>query len=237
MLWINHAALPTQELFDYLPKFLIVQMVAILCGFIIGYERESKGKPAGIRTIILICMGSALFVQMSILLTEFAGDPSRVAAQIVTGVGFLGAGAILQRSERGYVEGMTTAASIWVTAAIGMLVGAHKFILALTSSFLVLGALILLRQIERRFFHDRRTEKRLVLFRAKKGKTEWRLRERLEVHLFHPNEYSFKGEAEDEQKSEILELKFDSQNRNHRMFLADISAWEEVQGIEKADAA
>lgn len=100
---------------------------AILCGGVIGLERELKNKPAGIKTNMLICLGAALYTSVSVLLatsiseTGHYGDPSRVAAQIVSGIGFLGGGSIIQA--RGTIQGLTTAATIWVVAAIGVCIG------------------------------------------------------------------------------------------------------------------
>src|SRR3954470_8470832 len=100
---------------------------AILCGGLIGLERELKNKPAGIKTNILICLGSALYTSVSVLISaSFAkeghfGDPARIAAQIVSGIGFLGGGTIIQ--SRGTILGLTTAATIWVVAAIGVCIG------------------------------------------------------------------------------------------------------------------
>ncbi len=95
---------------------------SVLCGSMIGTERERKLKPAGLRTMILICLGSTVFTLISPVLETSSGESGRVAAQIVTGIGFLGAGAILQGS--GSVRGLTSAALIWTTAAIGMVIGA-----------------------------------------------------------------------------------------------------------------
>jgi putative Mg2+ transporter-C (MgtC) family protein len=95
---------------------------AIVAGGIIGTERQRHDKPAGLRTLILVCLGSAVFTVVSFAFTTTTGDSGRVAAQIVTGIGFLGAGAILH--SRSSVSGMTTAATIWITAAIGITVGA-----------------------------------------------------------------------------------------------------------------
>ncbi len=96
-------------------------MIAILCGIIVGVEREKKEKAAGLRTLTLVTVGAAVFTMISLSVGESQGDPGRIAAQVVSGVGFLGAGAIL-RGERG-VQGLTTAATIWAMAAIGMTVG------------------------------------------------------------------------------------------------------------------
>ena len=97
-------------------------LVALFCGAIIGLEREKLEKPAGLRTLILVCLGSAGFTMAGFAFTSSTGDSGRVAAQIVTGIGFLGAGVILH--PRGTISGATTAASIWVTASVGMIAGA-----------------------------------------------------------------------------------------------------------------
>ena len=97
---------------------IVIAVTAALCGWIIGAEREKHEKPAGLRTLVLVCLGSASFTMASYAFTD-RGDASRVAAQIVSGIGFLGAGAILHGS--GFISGMTTAATIWVTAAVGMI--------------------------------------------------------------------------------------------------------------------
>jgi putative Mg2+ transporter-C (MgtC) family protein len=97
-------------------------LVALFCGAVIGLERQRHEKPAGLRTLILVCLGSAAFTMAGFAFTSKTGDSGRVAAQIVTGIGFLGAGVILH--PRGTISGATTAATIWVTAAIGMLAGA-----------------------------------------------------------------------------------------------------------------
>ncbi len=122
-------------------------LLAIVVGGAIGAERESRGKPAGFRTMTLICLGSALFTTFSATLTEDFGDPSRIAAQIVTGVGFLGAGAIMRDSTR--VSGLTTAATIWITAALGMGIGSGEWGIALTAAAFTVLVLILFPSIER----------------------------------------------------------------------------------------
>jgi len=101
---------------------VLIACTAALCGWIVGAERERREKPAGLRTLVLVCLGSASFTMVSFVFTPPSGDAGRVAAQIVTGIGFLGAGAILHGP--GFVSGLTTAAGIWVTAAIGMIAGA-----------------------------------------------------------------------------------------------------------------
>lgn len=96
-------------------------LMAVVLGGAIGLERELSGKAAGLRTNILICLGATLFTHLSIHIAGPAGDPGRIAAQVVTGIGFLGAGTILHG--RGSVTGLTTAATIWLVAAIGVAIG------------------------------------------------------------------------------------------------------------------
>lgn len=97
-------------------------LVAVLLGGAVGLERELRGKAAGLRTNILICLGATLFTHLSIHMAGPNGDPARIAAQIVTGIGFLGAGTILH--SRGAITGLTSAATIWLVAAIGVANGA-----------------------------------------------------------------------------------------------------------------
>jgi len=130
---------------------LINLLLAAVLGAAIGLEREVTGKAAGLRTHILICIGSTLFTEVSIAVAALGnggGDPARIAAQIVTGIGFLGAGAIL-RTE-GEIRGLTTAATIWVVAAIGIAIGAAQYVTAIGATALVLVTLWPLRWWERR---------------------------------------------------------------------------------------
>lgn len=123
---------------------------AVLIGGGIGLEREFKGKPAGLRTNILICVGSALLMDLSIgLSAKYGGDPGRIAAQVVTGIGFLGAGTILHT--RGMITGLTSAATIWVVAAIGLTIGAGLFVEALGATLAVMIVLVGLGWVERKF--------------------------------------------------------------------------------------
>ncbi len=122
-------------------------LLAAVLGGLIGLERELRHKSAGLRTNILISIGSALFTLMSIDLARMASaDPGRIAAQIVTGIGFLGAGAIM-RTDAG-VQGLTTAATIWVNAAIGVAVGGESYHLAGIATGVTLAVLLVLPPIE-----------------------------------------------------------------------------------------
>ena len=125
-------------------------LLAAGLGAAIGLERELRQKPAGLRTNILIAVGAALFTTLSIhALAGSQGSVDRIAAQIVTGVGFLGAGAIM-RSVRS-VHGMTTAATIWVNAGVGMAAGAGQYAMAAVATFLTLAVLAILGPIEAYF--------------------------------------------------------------------------------------
>jgi uncharacterized membrane protein YhiD involved in acid resistance len=130
---------------------LLLQLVlATFLGGAIGLERELSGKAAGLRTNILICVGATLFTHVSILMLALPGgglDASRIPAQIVSGVGFIGAGAILHA--RGSVTGLTSAATIWVVAAIGLSLGAHAYVEGVGTALLVLLVLQGLRSVER----------------------------------------------------------------------------------------
>jgi putative Mg2+ transporter-C (MgtC) family protein len=127
-------------------------LLAAGLGAAIGIERELRRKPAGLRTNILIAVGSALFTIVSIVLAASGGTPDRVAAQIVTGVGFLGAGAILHSGRS--VHGMTTAATIWVNAAVGMAAGTGAYAMASVATAITLVVLAVLAPFEARL--DRR---------------------------------------------------------------------------------
>jgi putative Mg2+ transporter-C (MgtC) family protein len=125
-------------------------LLAAVVGGVIGAERELRRKSAGFRTNILITMGSAVFTMMSIILPQaHGGDPARIASQIVTGIGFLGAGAILRT--RGGIHGMTTAATVWVNAALGVAAGAGEYHLAVIGGAITLAVLMVLEPVERAF--------------------------------------------------------------------------------------
>jgi putative Mg2+ transporter-C (MgtC) family protein len=124
-------------------------LLAAGLGAALGLEREYHQKPAGLRTNILIGVGSALFTILSLEMTRGVGDTSRVAGQIVTGVGFLGGGAILRHDDS--IQGMTTAATIWVNAAIGVAAGMGQFSIAAFAAALTLIVLAVLAPIETYF--------------------------------------------------------------------------------------
>jgi putative Mg2+ transporter-C (MgtC) family protein len=167
---------------ELLPRFLIEIVVAIICGGLIGLERGLRHKAAGLRDYILICLGAVLFMKISELVAlriglGQTGDPGRIAAQVVTGIGFIGAGAIIHRQND--VAGITTAASIWVVAAIGLTIGAGYPLLAMLVTGAVLLTLTLLSGVEK---HLKSTPRSLLLrITVREDTTE--LREKLKTVL------------------------------------------------------
>src|SRR3954465_3587813 len=139
--------------------FLVRCGIGAVCGAMIGLERELKQKPAGFRTNILICVGSAMYMAIGVLLIGPTGvtgvDPTRIAAQVVTGIGFLGAGCIIQQGAQ--VTGLTSAATIWVVASIGTVAGAGFPIPAFVATVMVVLTLVALRTVESRLISGLRS--------------------------------------------------------------------------------
>ena len=129
------------------PAIPIRLVLAAILGGLIGIEREIRDKPAGLRTNILICVGSTLFMSLSTQVAQLlGGDPTRIAAQIISGIGFLGAGAVLH--SHGFVLGLTTAATIWVVAGVGMALGSGMYLVAAFATAMSLVTLYFLSFIE-----------------------------------------------------------------------------------------
>ena len=135
---------------------LLSLVLAVILGAGIGLEREISGKVAGLRTNILICLGAAVFTILSKQMAGQIGSPTRIAAQIVTGVGFLGAGAIIR--DRGGVHGLTTAATIWLVASIGMACGAAHYSLAGITTALAIGVLFGIPHVSKSIREFRKTQ-------------------------------------------------------------------------------
>lgn len=128
-------------------------VLSLVLGAVIGIERRRKGQIAGLRTFALISMGATLAMLISIYIPQEYlglknGDPGRIAAQVVSGVGFLGAGAIIQM--KGAVRGLTTAAGIWMTACIGLAVGAGMYLISIIATLLIIFVLVNIERIEQR---------------------------------------------------------------------------------------
>ena len=128
-------------------------LISFLLGAVIGVERQLRRREAGLRTFALICVGSTLAMLLSIWIPQIYpdflnGDPGRIAAQVLTGIGFLGAGAIIQ--SHGSVHGLTTAACIWVVAVIGLAVGAGMYLPAVITTFITVSVLVSLEKLEKK---------------------------------------------------------------------------------------
>lgn len=142
----------------YFDATIIIKLVvSVILGATIGFERELRGSPAGLRTITLVCLGSTLFTLASLMFAGPTTDVSRIAAQIVVGIGFIGGGVIFQIKD--HVHGLTTAASLWVTAAIGIMIGVGEYAIAVLTTFLAILILwlgIIEKKIPRRPLYRKR---------------------------------------------------------------------------------
>ena len=153
--------------------YLEALIISLIGGFIIGAERELTNKSAGLRTHILVCMGACVFTLLSLygfpphanpVGGASVGDPARIAAQIVTGIGFIGGGTVLRQGLT--IQGLTTAATLWICAAIGMAAGCGKFSLSIATTIIAILALVLIRVVERRFIHTNNKNYKMVKITA-----------------------------------------------------------------------
>lgn len=200
---------------------------AMLCGALIGAEREKQVKPAGLRTMILICLGSAVFTMASLLLSEGILDKGRVAAQIVTGVGFLGAGSIIQAG--GAVRGMTTAATIWAVAAIGMVIGAGYGTAGVALTLTVLLVLIWVTIVEDRYLGPCLFRKVVLIYDNADGKAGIKIADVLDEYMIGPDA------RQDEQRDDgttQMTLTYCKAHKRHREFLVTFASWPEILSME-----
>ena len=141
---------PKMDVAAIVSQNIVRLILAGILGGIIGLEREIKHKPAGLRTNMFICFGSAMFTILSYeLASEYAGDHTRIAAQIIPGIGFIGAGSILH--SRGSVSGLTTAATLFVVASVGMAIGGGLYLTGVFATFVLLLALFILGRVEAKY--------------------------------------------------------------------------------------
>lgn len=147
--------------------------LSLVLGGIVGIERKRKGQMAGVRTFALICMGSTLAMIVSayipIIYNLKVGDPARVAAQVISGVGFLGAGAILQN--KGSIRGLTTAAGIWIVAALGLAIGVGLYWIAIITTAFILFTLIRLERYEHQVMAERSAKSIQIVVKSLKVNT------------------------------------------------------------------
>ena len=205
-------------------------VASVLCGSLIGTERERKLKPAGLRTMILICLGSTVFTLISPVLESSSGESGRVAAQIVTGVGFLGAGAILQGSSS--VRGLTSAALIWTTAAIGMVVGAGLGGAGLALSVLLLVIQTVVTRVENRYIGPCVHRQIIMIYDPRGGKTTVKIDHILDNYqLLHSM-----GQVEtSEEKKVSLTLSYCNAHKHHKGFMVRLAELPEVESIARID--
>lgn len=142
---------------SYPMEVLIKTVAAVVLGGIVGWQRETRDRPAGLRTHVLVCVGASVYTLASLGFPEARSDPARIAAQVATGMGFLGAGTIIRHGS--VVRGLTTAASLWAVAGIGICVGlgGRAFWAAGTATMAVMLTLTVLREVEQRLLPRSRT--------------------------------------------------------------------------------
>jgi putative Mg2+ transporter-C (MgtC) family protein len=202
-------------------------MMAFVCGAVVGFEREKGHKPAGLRTQILICVGSAIFTVVSMSPLLGGREPARIAAQIVTGVGFLGAGSILRDHKQ--ITGLTTAATIWTVSAIGIVVGAGYA----TAGFLLsLGVLFILgtfRQAEFLLGGRCTSIATVVVYRPEKGKTRALILGALDEAR---GNLRIGDEKERPDGCSEMRIQHCNHHRDHRAFLAVLAGMPGVEALE-----
>jgi putative Mg2+ transporter-C (MgtC) family protein len=222
------AAVPSLSWGEVLARLAL----AAVLGAAIGFERELREREAGLRTHLLVCLGAALFTIVSAygfheFLTSGGAvvrtDPTRIAAQIVTGIGFLGAGAIIRQGIS--VRGLTTAATLWVAAAIGMAAGAGYYSGAVLGTVLTLVALGPLRLLAYPVFERMRPEERSVVVQLRQGTRAAQLLDVLEEK--HARVEHF--QLEDEHDRRVVTLTLDTPSEQVLRDLADLDF---VQGVE-----
>jgi putative Mg2+ transporter-C (MgtC) family protein len=207
---------------------VICIVMAFVCGAIVGFEREKGHKPAGLRTQILICVGSAIFTVISMSPALGGHEPARIAAQIVTGVGFLGAGSILR--DRHQITGLTTAATIWTVSALGIAAGAGYVTAAVLLSLGVLLVLGSFRKVEFLLGGRCTSASVAVVYRPDRGKTRALIQDVLDeahgpVHVA--------AEKDRPDGTSELSMRFCDKHRDHRAFLAALAAMPSIEALEK----
>ena len=211
---------------------IIAVLAAFVCGAVVGFERERGHKPAGLRTQILICVGSAIFTLASASASLAGNDPGRIAAQIVTGVGFLGAGSILR--DRYQITGLTTAASIWTVSAIGIVCGAGYVVAGLALAIGVLMVLASFRWAELLLAAPCVPAGVVVVYRPDKGKTRPLILQALDEghgHIAVVEEKTRPGGLAE------LEVSYCERHHDHRGFLATLASMEAIEALETVPLA
>jgi putative Mg2+ transporter-C (MgtC) family protein len=210
---------------------IILALTSVICGAVVGMERERREKPAGLRTLMLVCLGSTIFTMASFIFTSTTGDSGRVAAQIVTGIGFLGAGAILHGT--GVIRGMTTAAIIWAIAATGMIVGIGYAGAGLGLSVLVRLVLSVALALEIRALGNVLEFRIELVFDPNGGKARARIEKIMED--YHLGDPLAAGEVAPDGTVRVS-LKCRLPRQHHREFMNDLANLPEVKVLKELAA-
>jgi len=203
-------------------------LAAIVCGGLIGLERELKNKSAGLKTNILICLGSTLYTIISMLISQVftdsgqIGDPARIAAQIVPGIGFIGAGAIMQSR-------LTTAATIWVVAAIGICIGAGYPLVAFVFTVTVLFTLLGIDRFEKKFIGHTGNHALEIVFSDDEGKT------RAAINQIMSNCEILLDDFDIMQQDgrHVLRIQYTNSNASHRRLIMDLWGIKGIQEVRQ----
>jgi len=214
---------------DFIGPLSVMLLSSLVCGGILGIEREMRHKTAGLKTVVLICVGSALYAGLARLMIADAGgqgDSTRVAGQVITGIGFIGGGTILHAE--GMVVGLTSAAVIWVVAGIGLFIGAGYPTLGFAATICVLGMLLLLAAVETHLLHHCEKSMVTIRFADDGGTTRAALTTLLGAHHVDLDSYAF--DTHDGEST--LRVGVCREHPQHRAFVPELWKLPGVRGVQ-----
>jgi putative Mg2+ transporter-C (MgtC) family protein len=207
---------------------LICMVASVICGAFIGIERARRDKPAGLRTVILICVGSTIFTMVSLFVGEKAGsDPARIAAQVAPGIGFLGAGAIIHA--RGMVRGLTTGATIWAVAAVGITIGSGYVAAGIVFTMVIFLTLTVLQNLEWVVTGRCRMRAVTLYYHPEGGKTRIRIQGVLDRYAL-PDHDVLEEVQKNGQRS--ITLSACTAHRDHRAVIRELA---DIHGVERVE--
>jgi putative Mg2+ transporter-C (MgtC) family protein len=210
-----------------LNEILLRLFISVVLGGLIGLERRYHDKPAGFMTNTLICVGSTVFALCSMYSASVSGgDPARIAAQVVAGVGFLGAGSILRDGNK--ISGLTTAASIWVVAAVGVAVGLGNFVLAASAALAVLMLQFIVRELMNAFDHVRLFESITI-----KCEPDWSVVEKINSTITRHKAEIVKEEVFKDEGLFIVKLIVNMSSRTFSSTFRELLALKEIKFLDK----
>ncbi|MBQ4494020.1 MAG: MgtC/SapB family protein [Elusimicrobiaceae bacterium] len=202
-------------------------LIALLFGGVIGLERQYHDKPAGFATNTLICVGSAVFALLSVLSAYYlGGDPARIAAQIVAGVGFLGAGSILRDGNK--ISGLTTAAGIWLVAAVGMAVGYGQYFIGAVATASVLILQIFIRKLMTTFDYMQLYDSLTI-----KCSPKWQIVEKIKSVFKNNQAEIVKEEIHKENGLIVLKLVVNMSATKYQKIVKDLAPLEDIKSLDK----